>query len=383
MEGHNMIQAISRVNRVFQDKPSGLIVDYIGIGDALREAASKYSKDGGQGDPAPDIESTAKPLFRRALNDIRALLPTGQDYGNWRNMSHIEMEDLYCHVYGWLAVEDKRRDGFLQNELRLSSIFLLVKHLDDCRQYVDEVIFYQRVRKQILKTLPGRKPGRDLEHAVQDLVDDNIETEGVVDIYAAAGISRPDISILDENFLQTFKDRPDENLRLKLLERIVEDELHRRLKRNVTRVRSFRDLLEKTIKEYHNRLIDAAEVVRVMLEIKQELEADEQRAQALGLSEEELAFYDAIAGSLLTIYDQATLRDLVHEVVQTVKNNLKVDWTNRDDVKAAVRAAIRRTLMRRKIRPEDLEPFLGSILVQAEALYAEWPVIEDAELERS
>jgi type I restriction enzyme, R subunit len=158
------------------------------------------------------------------------------------------------------------------------------------------------------------------------------------------------------------------------LERIVEDELQRRLRRNLTRVRSFKELLEKTIKEYHNRLIDAAEVVRVMLEIKQEMEADEQRAQALGLSDEELAFYDAIASNVLTIYDKAKLRDLVHEVVQTVKNNLKVDWTNRDDVKSAVRAAVRRTLMRRKIRPEDMEPFLGSILVQAEALYAEWPV---------
>jgi type I restriction enzyme R subunit len=379
MEGHNMIQAISRVNRVFRDKPSGLIVDYIGIGDALREAAGQYSKSGGAGDPAQEIATTAVLLFNEALAAIRGLLPKGKAYGGWRDLNAIEMEDLYSLVYGWLAAEDDRRDDFLQCELRLSSIFLLVKHLDGCRARVDEVIFYQRVRKQILKTVAGRRPERELDHAVQDLLDDQIETAGVVDIFESAGIAKPDISILDENFLQTFKDHPNENLRIKLLQRIVEDELHRRQHRNLAHVRSFKQLLERTLQEYHNRLIDASEVVRVMLDIKRDMESDARRAQVLGLNDEELAFYDAIAGNAISLYDQPTLSALVHEIVQAVKRNLKVDWTNRDDVKAAVRAAVKRTLQRRKIREEDLQPFLGSILVQAEALYANWPVMEDAE----
>lgn len=380
MEGHNMIQAISRVNRVFSDKPNGLIVDYIGIGDALREATSHYTQGGGQGDVAAGIDEKARPIFLDALKDIRATLPRGKEYGRWRYMSEIEVEDLYSHVYGYLAADDDRRDEFLQVESQLSSAFLLVKHLDDCRIHVDEVIFYQRVRKQILKTASGRISNRDLDRVVQDLVDDSVQPQGVVDIFKAAGIARPDISILDDAFLQTFKDHPPESLQVKLLERLLADEIERRRRGNLTRSRSFKQTLEKTLQEYHNRLIDAKEVIEQMIAIKQQMDAEAQRAQELGLSGEEMAFYDAVASNFINLYNEAFLRDVVHDIVQILKRNLKVDWTepHRQDVQAAVRAAVRRVLKRRSVREQDLEPLLGSILVQAEALYADWPLGEYA-----
>src|SRR5262249_9764025 len=159
--------------------------------------------------------------------------PQGQNYGGWRKMSRIEMEDLYALAYGHLAGDDELREHFLQAELRLTSAFLLVKHLDDCRGFADEVIFYQRVRKQIMKSMPGKKPVKELERAVRDLVDDSVETEGVVDIFKAAGIDKADISILDDQFLQTFKDHPQVNLRLKLLEQLVRDEIQARKKKNL------------------------------------------------------------------------------------------------------------------------------------------------------
>ena len=290
-------------------------------------------------------------------------------------MSDIDMEDLYALVYGFLATEDTRRDDFIQAEAVLSSAFLLVKHLDDCRQLADEIIFYQRVRKQILKTTSGRRTV-DLDRAVQDLVDDNIHTEGVVDIFKVAGIDKPDISILDDAFLQTFKDHPLENLRVRLLERLMADEIYRRQKNNLTRAKSFRQQLEKTLLDYHNRLIDAKEVIEQMIAIRRAWEADDQRAQELGLTPEEIAFYDAVAGNFMTIYDQVFLRDLVHEVVQTLKRNLKVDWTepSREEIRAGVRSAVKTVLRKKKVREEDLEPFLGSVMVQAQALYAEWPL---------
>ncbi len=382
MEGHNMIQAISRVNRVFRDKPAGLIVDYIGIGDALRDATSHYTQSGGEGEVAAGIDEKARPLFFSALADLRQALPRGRNYGGWRELSEIDLEDLYALVYGSLAADDDRRDEFLQAEARLSAAFLLVKHLDDCRSYADEIIFYQRVRKQILKTLPGRRLGRELDRAIQDLVDDSLEPQGVVDIFKAAGIDKPDISILDDAFLQTFKDHPPESLQLRLLERLLADEIQRRQRSNLARARSFRSALEKTLQEYHNRLIDAKAVIEQMIAIKQEMEADARRAQELGLSGEEMAFYDAISSNYLTVYDQELLRSLIHDIVQAVKRNLKVDWTepHRDDVRAAVRAAVRRALARRGVRQEDLEPFLGSVMVQAEALYADWPVTAMEEL---
>ncbi len=378
MRGHNMIQAISRVNRVFRDKPHGIIVNYIGIGDELRDATARYSKGGGKGEPAPDIEKKARPLFFECLDEIRRLLPEAQSAQapKWRALSRIDLEDLYAFVYGFLAEDDELRDHFLQAELRLTSAFLLVKHLDDCRAYADEVIFFQRVRKQLSKVTPGRKVKRDLEMAVRDLVDDTVESEGVVNIFKSAGIEKADISILDDNFLQTFKDRKHENLRLKLLEQLLHDEIHRRQKQNIAKAKSFRELLVKTLQRYHNRIIDAADVVREMISMRQQMEANDARAKQLGLADDELAFYDAVSDNYETIYQQAFLRDLIHEVVQTIKKNLKVDWTeaHRDDVRAAIRAAVRRVLRRSNVRAEDFDPFIERFMAQAEALYADWPI---------
>ncbi|MBN2548704.1 MAG: type I restriction endonuclease subunit R [Anaerolineales bacterium] len=383
MEGHNMIQAVSRVNRVFRDKPHGLVVDYIGIGDALREATSAYTSSGGEGDVAGEIDKKARPLFFQALQDIETILPRGHRYNDWPALSEIELEDLYSLVYGVLTADDQKRDEFFQAEARLSSVFLLVMSLDDCRQYVDEVIFCQRVRKQLLKTTVSRSLGRELDRMVQDLVDDSLEPQGVVDIFKVAGIDNPDISILDDAFLQTFKDHPPENLQIKLLERLLADEIERRRKTNLVQTRSFKAALEKTLQEYHNRLIDAKAVIEQMIAIKQQMDASGSRAQELGLSSEEIAFYDAIASNAITIYDQELLRSLVKDVVRAVKRNLKVDWTepHREEVHAAVKTAVRRVLARRGIRQEDLEPFLGSIMVQAEGLYVDWPLTEFAEIE--
>ncbi|MGD0992892.1 MAG: type I restriction endonuclease subunit R [Gemmatimonadales bacterium] len=375
MRGHTIIQAISRVNRVFRDKPHGLVVDYIGIADDLREAADRYAAGGGHGNPAPSLSEEAKPLFVAALEQTRVLLPVGIAYGDWHRLSAVDLEDRYALVYGHLADDDELRDAYLDAELRLSHAFLLVKHLDDCRPHADEVIFFQRVRKQLLKVVPGPKPPVDVDRAVRDLVDDSVESDGVVDIFRVAGIERADISILDDQFLQTFKDQPLVNLRLKLLEKLVSDEIRTNYRKNLAQARSFQALLEQTLQAYHNRLIDAASVIEAMVAIHRDLQASKRRALELGLSEEELAFYDAVAENYNRIYGVDFLRDLVHEVVQVVKRNLRVDWTeaHREDVMAAVRAAVKRVLLKKDVRPEDLDQFMAHIMTQAEALYADWP----------
>jgi type I restriction enzyme R subunit len=237
------------------------------------------------------------------------------------------------------------------------------------------VIFHQRVRKQLSKAKPGRKGKRALESAVRDLVDDAVEAEGVVDIFDAAGLPKADVSILDDRFLQTFKDGKRENLRLKLLEQLLADEIQRRQRSNLAQARSFRELLEKTLRDYHNRIIDAAEVVRRMVEMKKEMDELGERASALGLDGDELAFYDAVAANRETVYEPPFLCDLVRDVVQTIRRNLKIDWTeaHRDDVHAAIRAAVRRVLRKRNVKDEDLDPFVERFMVQAKALYADWP----------
>ncbi len=289
-------------------------------------------------------------------------------------MSRIDMEDMYSLVYGALTDDEERSERFLQTELRLTSSFLLVKHLDNCSVYADDVIFCQRVRKQIGKVSPGgKKKGHELDKVVRDLVDDNVESEGVVDIFAAAGLEKADISIIDDQFLMTFKDKPHEDLRVKLLNKLLDDAIQQHQRRNIAKAKSFRLMLEETLQKYHNRLIDAAAVVKAMLEIKKEMDADEKRAKELNMDDEELAFYDAVAQNYASIYDQQFLCDLIHDVVITIKKNLRIDWTepHREDVKAAVRAAIKRVLRRRGVKEEDFEPFLVRIMEQAEALYGD------------
>lgn len=379
MKGHNMIQAISRVNRVFRDKPHGLIVDYIGIGDELRKATTTYTAGGGRGEPAPDLEEDAKPVFFDHLEGVRELLPEGPDYGDWRKLSRIDLEDRYARVYGHLTEDEERRDAFLDAEHRLSKAYLLVKHLDDCREYADEMIFYQRVRKQLRKTLPGRRPDRELDQAVKDLVDDTVESEGVVDIFEAAGVATPDISILDDEFLQTFKSQPQtQNLRLKLLEKLVRDEIQRRQKQNIAQARSFRELLEETLRKYHNRVVDAADVIKAMIQIRMEMEENDQRAAELGLNQEELAFYDAVYENYGEIYDQVFLCDLIQDVVSSIKRNLKFDWTapHREAEQAEVRVAVKRVLRNRGVDASELDDFVTRVMEQAEAMYADWPLAD-------
>lgn len=380
MKGHTLMQAIARVNRIFSNKPGGLVVDFIGIGDQLKEATKKYTQGGGAGNPAPDISGEAKQVFLQTLADVRDLLPElskGKSYGDWRELPNIEFEDLFLQCCGQLTETDELRDDFLAGEARLNSAFSLVNHLADCIGYADEVVFYQLLRKQLNKTTSGPSPKDEQKaKAVRELLDRSIESKGVVDIFAAAGIEKADISILDEKFLEEFKSHEHENLRLKLLAKILADEIRVREKMNLTKYRSFKEMLEQTLQKYHNRAIQAADVVRVMIEIRKDIDNEAARSKALNLSPEEIAFYDAVAANVATLFDEKTLCDLIRDVVQAVKKNLKVDWTkpHREDVKAGVRAAVKTVLRKRGIKKELLDALADKVIVQAEALFKEWPL---------
>ena len=376
MRGHSLMQAIARVNRVFRDKPGGLIVDFIGIGHSLKEAAKKYTS-GGFGSPTEDLDGAAKAQFLKDLDTIRIQLPKGVGVAGWRDLPNIQMEDLCSRLFGWFTEAEKKRDEFLGAEKRVSAAFSLVHHLDDCRDHADEVAFYQIVRAELKKTLPGPRPGEERDRAVRDLVDRSINTVGVVDIFKTAGLDKPDISVLDDKFLEEFKSKQQENLRLKLLEKLLLDEIQLRQRKNLKKYRSFKEMLEDMLRRYHNNAITAAEVVQTMVRIRQEMQSEDQRKKATGLSDEELAFYDAIAGIGAGVYDQPFLCDLVREVVQAVRCNLKVDWTkpHRDNVKAGVQSAVKMVLRRRGVKADQFDFILNRVMEQAAALYSEWPMV--------
>jgi len=379
MKGHTLMQAIARVNRIFKDKPAGLIVDTIGIADQLREATKKYAAGGGRGPLVEDLEEQAVDYFLHQLEITRSNLPPGQPYDRWTELSPVELEDLTSLCYGVLAQDEERLEDFLADEHRLSKAYSLIRHLPVGDEYREEVAFYQLLRKELRKLKPkARQSVEDFERAVKDLVDETIEAQPAVDIFAVAGLERPDISILDEKFLAGFGNEPQQDLQVRLLEKLMRDDLEQRRRQNLVRYRSFKQMLDEAITRYNNRTIEAADVIQVMVEIRQKQEEDARRQQELGLSDDELAFYDVIAeGAALGIpTDDEWIAGLVHEVVQAVKRNLKVDWTraHRRDVYASVESAVKRVLRKRRIKGEQFQFLLNRIMKQAEAVYEDWPL---------
>jgi type I restriction enzyme, R subunit len=379
MKGHNLMQAIARVNRVFKDKPGGLIVDTIGIGDQLKEATGKYTQGGGRGSLTEDLVEQALHQFFLHLQATRSNLPPGQPYEHWRELSPIELEDLTNLCYATLSDDEELREDFFRDERRLSIAYSLVSHLPECQPHLDEVALYQLIRKQLHKLDPEAKKGaQELEHAVMDLLDDSIAAQPAVDIFSVAGLSQPNISILDDKFLAGFKQQRDQDLQARLLAKLMQDDLHRRMRQNLASYRSFKEMLDEALTAYNNRAIQAADVVQVMVNIRKQQLADEQRKVRLGLDDEELAFYDVITlgdpHGLTT--DDEWIAGLVRDVVAAVRGNLKVDWTkaHRKDVYASVESAVKMVLRKRRIKGEQFAFLVNRFMQQAEAIYQDWPL---------
>jgi len=376
MRGHSLMQALARVNRVFENKPGGLVVDYIGIGTELKAATEKYTR-GGFGEPTEALEEAAMEQFSGALGAVRATLPEGVTVADWPTLSNIAFEDLCQRLYGHYTLSDETRDDYLHREKRLSAAFSLVSHLPEAQAAMQEVAFYQMVRGQLAKTLPQAViTAQEREQAVRDLIDRSIAERGVVDIFAAAGLERPEISILDDAFLKEFASTEQAHLRVRLLEKLLGDDIQLRRRSNLAKYRSFQDRLEATLERYHAGAITAAEVIQAMMEIRREALRDDERKKELGLSDEELAFYDAIQGLQDETYDMPFVRDLVHEVVETVKRNLRVDWTkpHRENVKSGVQAAVKRVLRNRRVKRAHFQFILSRVMKQAEEMYRDWPL---------
>lgn len=379
MKGHTLMQAIARVNRVFRDKPAGLIVDTIGIADQLKAATRKYTSGGGSGVLAEDLEIQAVDYFLHQLEATRSNLPPGQAYAGWRDLPSLELEDLTSLCYGVLIADQERLGDFLADEKRLSKSFSLVRHLPVAEKHIDEVAFYQLVRKNLRKTQSSvRQTMEEVDRAVLDLLDDSVAAQPAIDIFAVSGLEKPNIAILDEQFLAGFRQSDHQDLQLRLLEKLIQDDLELHRRGNLAQYRSFRQMLDEAITRYNNRSIEAADVVQVMIEIRQRQMENERRKQELGLSDEELAFYDVIAAGapqgLPT--EDAWIASLVRDVVRAVRSNVKVDWTrsHRRDVQASVESAVKSVLRRRGIKGEQFQFLLNRLMKQAKASYEEWPL---------
>jgi type I restriction enzyme R subunit len=377
LKNHGLIQAIARVNRVFKDKQGGLIVDYIGIADDLKKALSIYD--------APIREQTMisiEEIINKMLEkyDVVKSMLNGVDYSKWKYLEGEKLAQLLQQAINTVitdpkdgTLDDKRKERFLKESLALIKLHAFAMPHKEAYEIKDDVDFFKAVRANLIKRTiaEDKMPEKDFDSIVKELVAKSIAAEGVIDIFALRGKGKVDISILDEKFLEEVKKLQYKNLAVEILRKLLEDEIRLRMRKNNIRYRSLLEMLEKLIEEYENRMISASKIIEKLIELAQEIKKAEKEAEETGLSEEELAFYDAILSKKMIRQDEK-IKELVRELVRIIRRDLTIDWTNNEIIKARIRDNVRLLLLRNNFQPEETEELTNVIYEQAFALFKDY-----------
>jgi type I restriction enzyme R subunit len=370
MKGHNLMQAIARVNRVFRDKQGGLVVDYIGIANDLKQALKEYTASHGRGRPTVDAHE-AYAVLEEKLDVLRGMMH-GFDYSGYLTAGHTLLAKAANHVLG--LKDGKKR--FADEALAMSKAFSLCCTLDEAKAIREEVAFFQAVK--VLLTKKGitakKKTDEERELAIRQIIGNAVVSTEVVDIFNAAGLEKPNIGILDDEFLDEVRNLPERNLAVELLERLLEGEIKSKFAGNVVQNQKFSELLGNVIKRYQNRSIETAQVIEELIEMAKKFKAEAERGDELGLNADELAFYDALANNEESVRElgDETLRKIAHELAENLRQNVSVDWSVRENVRAKLRLMVKRVLRKYKYPPVKQEEAVRLVLQQAETLSAEW-----------
>jgi type I restriction enzyme, R subunit len=378
MKGHNLMQAIARVNRVFKDKQGGLVVDYIGIGNELKAAMKEYTASKGRGKPTVDAHEALAVLLEK-LDVLRAMLH-GFDYSAFKTGGHKTLAGAANHVLGLKAEgKDGKRDGkrrFADASLAMSKAFSLCCTLDEAKALRDEVAFMQAVKVILTKrdVSAQKKTDEARELAIRQIINQAVVSESVVDIFDAVGLEKPNIGLLDDEFLAQVKNLPERNLAVELLERLLEGEIKSKFASNVVQQRKFSDLLSGVITRYQNRSIETAQVMEELVEMAKKFKAAASRGEQLGLNDDEVKFYDALANNESAVKEltDETLKKIAHELTENLRKNITVDWSQRESVRASLRLMVRRILRKYKYPPDLAEAAVELVLQQAESLGEAW-----------
>ena len=371
IKGLNLIQAISRVNRVFKDKQGGLVVDYIGIGEDLKAAMKTYAANKGKGRPTVDSREALAIVLER-MDILRAMLH-GFDYTNFRTGGHRILAGAANHVLGLPSINDedpKRR--FADHALALSHAFSLCCTLAEARELRDEIAFMQAVKVILTKPAASGKRLTDEEkdYAVRQIINSAVVSIGVVDIFESVGLEKPNIGLLDEAFLTQVRNLPEKNLAVELLERLLQGEIKSRFKTNIIQDRKFSEMLSEVIRRYQNRSIETAQVIEELIELAKKFREASNRGESLGLSADEEKFYDALAANESAVRElkDEILKKIAQELTEGLRKNLTVDWAIRESVRAKLRIMIRRILKKYRYPPDQQESAVDLVLQQAETV---------------
>jgi len=376
MRGHGLMQAIARVNRVFKDKPGGLVVDYLGLAQELKQALATYTDSGGTGRTALDQDEAVAVMLEK--HEVCAGLFHGFDWSKWTTGTAPERLGLLPAAQEHILAQEQGKDRCVAAVRELSQAFALAVPHTEALRIRDDVAFFQAVQAVLAKRAPGEaRPEEDIEHAVRQIISRAVAPEGVVDIFAAAGLAKPDISILSEDFLAEVRGLPQRNLAVELLQKLLKGELATRRRKNVVQARSFAEMLEQTIRRYQNRAIEAAQVIEELIALAKDMREAQARGEQLRLSEDELAFYDALetSDSAVKVLGDETLRIIAQELVRTVRANVTIDWTLRDNVRAQLRVLVKRILRKYGYPPDKQDRATETVLEQAALLSDTWAMV--------
>jgi type I restriction enzyme R subunit len=370
MKSHTLMQAIARVNRVFKDKQGGLVVDYIGIANELKSALKEYTASNGRGRPTVNA-AEAYAVLEEKLDVLRGLLH-GYDYSNFLTGGHRCLAGAANHILG--VNDGKKR--FADTALAMSKAFSLCCTLDEAKAVREEVAFMQAVKVILTKReLSDKKRTNEArELAIRQIISSAVVSDKVVDVFEAVGLDKPNIGILDDAFLAEVRNLPERNLAVELLERLLEGEIKSRFASNVVQEKKFSELLANVVTRYQNRAIETAQVIEELIDMAQKFRAAANRGEELGLSEDEIRFYDALANNESAVRELSdeTLKKIAHELTENLRQNITVDWSSRESVRARLRLMVKRILRKYKYPPDQEDGAVELVLRQAEALGEAW-----------
>lgn len=374
MHGHNLMQAIARVNRVFKNKPGGLVVDYIGIAADLKVALKAYVDSQGKGEPTVDAEAALSEMLRR-LDMVRGLF-YGFDYSDYETDAIHLLIPAMDHLVTPDAAGKTKKDRFLDAMAGLSRAYALCSTLEEAEEYRYEVAFLSAVRAAMIKhtTVEQKKTEAEKHSLLKAIIDNAVIAEGVDDIFKLAGLEKPNIGLLSETFLEDVRAMPQQNFAVALLERLLQDSIKARFRTNVVQETKFSERLAEALRKYHNRAIETAQVIEELIAMAKEFRSELQREEQLGLGQDEIAFYDALANNESAVRELGDdiLKKIAIEVTQKLRKSTTVDWQKQESVRARLRILIRRTLQKWKYPPDKQEAAVALVLSQAEVLADAW-----------
>ena len=376
MQGHGLMQAIARVNRVFRDKPGGLVVDYLGVADQLKKALMTYTESGGQGDPTLDIPQAIAVMLEK--HDIACDLMHGFNWDKWTVGKPTERLALIPAGQEHVLQQEEGKKRWVQVVTELSRAFALCASSDEATEIRDDVSFFQALQAALNKqSSTNKKTPEQIEAAIRQLVSKAITTDGqVIDVFTAAGLPKPDISILSDQFLAEVRGLKHKNVAAELLEKLLKDELKLRSKRNLVQSKVFSEKLQKTLNAYHNRAISTMQVIEELIKLAKDLDAATKAGKEMGLTDDEKAFYDALAAneSAVAVMGDDKLKVIASELITQVKKSVTIDWTLRESARAKIKVMVKRILNKYGYPPDLQEEAVKTVLAQAELLCADWTV---------